>query len=144
MHHRHGIFARELPRKFDYREDGVSSNISCGDSTRGAALQAMTDDISLSTTDKSAAIAGGIAGLIPFVISTASTSSVTENGQVVSFTYRDNIAINAGVIAILCGIVAAATAAKNKSGRTRLAIGIAVIALGAFQIARGFGVFASP
>jgi hypothetical protein len=104
----------------------------------------MTDDISLSTADKSAAIAGGIAGLIPFVIRTASTSSVTENGKIVSFSYRDNIAIIAGVIAILCGIVAAATAAKNKSGSTRLAIGIAVFVLGAFQIARGFGVFASP
>ncbi|HEX7702970.1 MAG TPA: hypothetical protein VF403_19665 [Kofleriaceae bacterium] len=78
------------------------------------------------------------------MISTASTSSVTENGKIVSFSYRDNIAIIAGVVAILCGIVAAATAAKNKSGSTRLAIGIAVIVLGAFQIARGFGVFASP
>ena len=104
----------------------------------------MTDDISLSTTDKSAAIAGGIAGLIPFVISSASTSSVTENGKVVSFSYHDNIAIIAGVVAVLCGIVAAATATKNKSGSTRLAIGIAVLVLGAFQIARGFGVFASP
>jgi hypothetical protein len=104
----------------------------------------MTDDISLSTTDKSAAIAGGIAGLVPFVINAASTSSVTENGQIVSFSYRDNVAIAAGVVAVLCGIVAAAMAAKNKSGGTRLAIGIAVLALGAFQIARGFGMFASP
>ena len=104
----------------------------------------MTDDISLSTTDKSAAIAGGIAGLVPFVISAASTSSVTENGHVVSFSYRDNVAIGAGVVAVLCGIVAAALAAKHKSGGARLAIGIAVLALGAYQIARGFGVFASP
>lgn len=104
----------------------------------------MTDDISLSTTDKSATIAGGIAGLVPFVISTASTSTVTENGRTVSFSYHDNVAIIGGVIAVLCGIVAATMAAKNKSGGTRLAIGIAVLALGAFQIARGFGVFASP
>jgi hypothetical protein len=103
----------------------------------------MTEDLSLSTSDKSAAIAGGIAGLIPFVISSVSTSSVTENGVTIASTYRDNVAIGAGAVALVLGIVAAALAAKNKTGSTRLAIGIAVIALGAFQIARGFGVFAS-
>ena len=101
-----------------------------------------TDDISLTTTDKSAAIAGGIAGIVPFVISAASTSSVTENGKVVSFSYRDNVAIALGAIAVVLGIIAATTAAKHKTGR--LVLGIAVIALGTFQIVRGFGVFASP
>lgn len=72
-----------------------------------------------------------------------STSSVTENGQTIASSYRDNVAIGAGAVAVLLGIIAAAMAAKNKSGSTRLAIGVAVIALGVFQLARGFGVFAS-
>jgi hypothetical protein len=100
----------------------------------------MTEDLSLRSTDKTLTIIGGIAGVVPFFIHSTTFSSVTENGNVVSSSYRDNVALAGGVVAVLCGLAAAAMARKaGKAGGNRLVIAIAVLALGAYQIAHGLG-----
>lgn len=83
---------------------------------------------------------GVVAGLVPLGIQTSSSSAVFENGRVVSSTYRDWLAIGGGAVALGCGLLAAVLAVKAKQTQ-RIAIGLAVLALGAFQIARGLGVF---
>jgi len=89
--------------------------------------------------DKPAAIAGAISGFVPFVIHSSTSSSVTVNGVVESAGYRDNVALGAGVLALACGLIALLFAVKGKAPPARLGLAIAVIALGAYQIARGIG-----
>jgi hypothetical protein len=97
----------------------------------------MTEDLSIKSTDKTIAGIGGIAGVVPFFIHSTTVSTVTENGNVVSASFRDNVALGGGIIALLCGLAAAAMA--RKSGGSRMGIAVAVIALGAYQIAHGLG-----
>jgi hypothetical protein len=97
----------------------------------------MTEDLSIRSTDKTLTIIGAIAAIVPFVIHASSSSSVTENGVVVASSYRDNVALAGGIVAVLCGLAAAALA--RRSGGARIGIAIAVLALGAYQIARGLG-----
>ena len=97
----------------------------------------MTEDLSIRSTDKTLAGIGGLAGLVPFFIHATSSSTVTVNGEVTSATYHDNVALVGGVIALLCGIAALALA--RKSGGSRIGMAIAVVALGAYQIAHGLG-----
>ncbi|MEP6864643.1 MAG: hypothetical protein ABJE66_28740 [Deltaproteobacteria bacterium] len=100
----------------------------------------MTEDLSIRSTDQTLTIIGGLAGVIPFFIHSTTFSSVTENGNVVSASYRDNVALAGGVVAVLCALAAAAMARKaGKAGGNRLAIAIVVLALGAYQIAHGLG-----
>lgn len=92
---------------------------------------------------KSTLIAGAIAGAVPFAISMANASYSTVNGEVVSATYRDWVAIGGGAAAVICGLAAIAAFARA----TKLplaAAGLAVVALGGYQIARGFGAFYKP
>jgi hypothetical protein len=91
------------------------------------------------------AIAGGIAGVIPFAMSMSSSSFSSVNGHVTSFVYRDWLAVACGVIAAICGVITVLAARKEQLRRgVALAAGIAVLALGCLQVARGFGVFESP
>jgi hypothetical protein len=91
------------------------------------------------------AIAGGIAGAIPFAIHMATTSMTTMNGEVTSFVYRDWIAVACGVIAITLGAITIGAARKEQLRRgLAFAAGIGIALLGALQIARGFGVFEDP
>jgi len=91
------------------------------------------------------AIAGGVIGAIPFAVNFSSSSYTTVNGEVTNFVYRDWIAVAAGVVAIMLGAIAVAAARKEQLQRSlAFAAGIGVVLLGGAQIARGFGVFASP
>lgn len=85
--------------------------------------------------------AGGIVGLAPFVFSMSASSYSTVNGVVQHAVYRDWFAVAGGVIAAALGLLGLATAAKKPA---TIALGLAVIALGGFQIARGFGAFWTP
>lgn len=97
-------------------------------------------DVSISSAGKTWLIVGLVAGIVPFMLSSSSSSSVTVNGHVVESTYRDNVAIAGGAVALLCGVLAAIAERKPSSVRgTRLAMAVGVLALGAYQIARGFG-----
>jgi hypothetical protein len=97
----------------------------------------MTEDLSIKSTDKTLTMIGGIAGVVPFFIHSTTFSTVTENGNVVSSSFRDNVALGGGIVAVLCGLAAAAMA--RKSGSSRVGIGVAVLVLGAYQIAHGLG-----
>ena len=100
-------------------------------------------NVSLSSASKTWTVLGLIAGLLPFMISMSSSSSTTVNGHITSFAYRDNIALAGGAVALLCGVLAAISERKPSDVRTkRLLFAMAIIALGGFQIVRGFGVFA--
>jgi hypothetical protein len=97
-------------------------------------------DVSISSASKTWLIIGLVAGIIPLLFSSSSSSSVTVNGQVVESTYRDNFAIAGGAVAIFCGVLAAISERKPSSVRSkRLAMAIGMVALGAYQVARGFG-----
>jgi len=97
----------------------------------------MTEDLSIRSTDKTLVGIGGLAGIVPFFIHASASSTVTVNGEVTSATYRDNVALACGVIALVCGIAAVALA--RKSGGSRIGMAIAIAVLGAYQIAHGLG-----
>ena len=99
-------------------------------------------NVSLSTSDRSVMLLGLVVGAVPFAITSSSQSFSSVNGQLTSFTYRDNIALGGGAVAAVCGIVALILALKNKTGIARIAAAVGVLALGGIQIARGVGVFA--
>ena len=103
----------------------------------------MTDDLSIKSTDKTLLGIGAVAGVAPFFISISSSSSTTVNGVVTSSSYSDPVAIIGGAVAILCGLAAAFIANKNKAGAARIAAGVAVLALGGYQVAHGLGVIIS-
>ena len=97
----------------------------------------MTEDLSIRSTDKTLAGIGGIAGLVPFFFHATTFSTTTVNGQVVEASYRDNVALACGAVALLCGIAAVAMA--RKSGGSRIGMAVVVVLLGAYQIAHGLG-----
>jgi hypothetical protein len=103
-----------------------------------------TADVAVAATRSSGAsglLAGGaIAGLIPLFVHISESSTVMVNGEVVNATTRDYLALACGVVAALIGGIAAAGAVRSKAGGRALAIALAVVALGAYQIAHGFGV----
>jgi len=84
-------------------------------------------------------IAGIVAAAAPFVCSFSTSSSV--NGVTVSQT--DFLAIGLGAIAVLIGLSTIrlwATTAPEDLMKRR-AMTVAIIGLGAFQLARGLGLF---
>jgi TPR repeat protein len=108
---------------------------------------AATDAVAVPSSGpwKGFAIAGAVVGAVPFGLRMATVSSSSVNGEVVSFVYRDWIAVICGVIAVALGLVTL-WMARGETLRKALAIGagVGVLALGGLQIARGFGVFATP
>jgi TPR repeat protein len=87
----------------------------------------------------SAVIAGAVVGALPFAFSFSIASTVSVNG-VVTGTYRDYFAFAAGIVAIACGGIGAIAAPRPRKANM-LGLAVLVVVLGAFQLARGFGVF---
>jgi hypothetical protein len=81
------------------------------------------------------------AGLLPFIISIRSSQSTTVNGQVVSSSSLDYVALLGGGVALLAGAVALLSASKVADKKRPMAVAAAVLLLGAFQLVRGFGLF---
>jgi TPR repeat protein len=90
------------------------------------------------------ATAGGIAGAVPFAIQSATYSVTTVDGAVTSFVYRDWLAVVCGVAAAILAIATLRAAPRNLIRKQAIAAGLGLLVLGAAQIARGFGVFATP
>jgi hypothetical protein len=105
-----------------------------------AALLGMDDDQDnlKPSSDRTFAVAGLVAGLVPFVLSTSSSHTVTVNGVVTTASYRDMVAIVGGVVAIVCSLIALVATRKSQIG-SRYAFPAVVLVLGAYQLARGFG-----
>jgi len=86
-------------------------------------------------------IIAAIAGAVPFGFSLSSSSSETINGQVVEASYFDPVAVAGGAVAVLAAlwsfVLLRKTMAAQKS--IRLVAGLALVGLGAFQLARGLG-----
>jgi cytochrome bd-type quinol oxidase subunit 2 len=87
----------------------------------------------------SAGRVGVVASIIPLLFHVTSTSAVTVNGEVVGTTFRDWIAIGCGPITAVCGVAAIVAARSRASGRW-LVIGAVLVVVGAYHLARGFGV----
>ena len=82
---------------------------------------------------------GLVAGAAPLAITITTTESTVVNG-IAEVIYRDYVAIIGGILALICALQPARLALKKElAGGTNLAILAAVIALGVFQLARGFG-----
>ena len=73
-----------------------------------------------------------IAALIPFF----GSFYLSQNG-----VYRDYVAIGAGGLAILLAFVSLLSLNSSENKGLFLGITVATLALAAFQLARGFGVF---
>lgn len=103
----------------------------------------MEEDVRLTTSFPSMIeIVGAIAAIVPFVISAASVTTHTENGQVVDMVVRDWVAILSGGAAALAGMVSIALVARTDRSRRalRLAAGVVLIAAGTYSFLRGFGI----
>src|SRR6266571_5130092 len=82
---------------------------------------------------------GGVAGLLPFVISFSSTHSTSVNGVVTNLVYRDWVAFGGGAVAALCGVVALLALRRPGKKGVRAAAAVGLLALGGVQVARGLG-----
>lgn len=87
------------------------------------------------------AIAGAVAGAVPFMMHAATRSSTSVNGVVTSFVNRDWIAVICGVVAIPLGVMALWLGRSSLIRMQASAAGIAIALLGGYQIAHGLGVF---
>ncbi len=87
-------------------------------------------------------LVGLLAGIAPFFVSCSSSSTSTVNGRVVESSYFDLFAVVGGAIAVLVALSMlgqlGVTAPEDKAKRS--GVFVLMIALGAFQILRGFGV----
>lgn len=85
-------------------------------------------------------IAAAVAAALPFFGHYTTSSSVTENGEVVASTYRDYVALTGGGFAVLLGAVALLGALKSTDRRNlRLGVVGGIVALGVLQLLRGLG-----
>lgn len=88
-------------------------------------------------------IVGFCAAGLPFLLSTATSSSSTVNGEVVAFVYRDWTAVGGGAVALVCGVISLLLLRRRTTNKpVRIAIAVGLLALGGFHVARGFGVMA--
>jgi 2-keto-3-deoxy-6-phosphogluconate aldolase len=83
--------------------------------------------------------AGAITAMVPFMFHVSESSTVMVNGEVVSATSRDYFALACGAVAALLGAIGMVGAARSKARAVALTGWVAVIALGAYQIAHGLG-----
>lgn len=88
-------------------------------------------------------ILAGALALLPFICSMSSYNYETVNGRVTNFSYLDIADVGLGVAAILLGLFNIRLLSIPPR-HYRIALLIAVLLLGAFQIARGLGVFIDP
>lgn len=86
-------------------------------------------------------ILGLVAGIIPFFLFIGSTSSNSVNGQVVSSSSFNLVAIVGGAIALLLAFNGLRELSDQTANSRLVHIGLAValVLLGAFQIMRGIG-----
>ncbi|TMQ03153.1 MAG: hypothetical protein E6J91_48060, partial [Deltaproteobacteria bacterium] len=87
-------------------------------------------------------IAGAISGALPLLISYSSSSFHTVNGVVVEAHYRDWIAVGGGGMAAALALIAMVVALRATAWAIA-GISAAVLLLGGYQMARGFGAFSS-
>jgi hypothetical protein len=86
-------------------------------------------------------IIGLLAGIIPFFFSCSSSSSRTVNGRVVESSYFDLVAVVGGAIAALMalGILTQLSTTASEDRGKRIVLLVVMLALGGFQVLRGFG-----
>jgi hypothetical protein len=86
-------------------------------------------------------ITGIVACALPFVISTATTSSQSVNGVVTSFEYRDWFAVAGGGVGIACGLLSAISIGKTAKAKRALRglLMLLLVAGGGYQVLRGLG-----
>ena len=86
-------------------------------------------------------LVGLLAAIAPFFVSCSSSSTRTVNGRIVESSYFDLFAVVGGGIAVLVAlgmlIQFGETAPEDKY--KRIGVFVAMLALGGFQILRGFG-----
>ena len=88
-------------------------------------------------------IIGLIAGIIPFFIFIGSSSTSSVNGQVVSHSSLNLVAILGGVVAIIMAFIGFRSL-SGRDGNRNLYLGLlaALLVLGVFQVVRGIGLVA--
>lgn len=79
---------------------------------------------------------GAIAAALPFFVHYTTSSTHTVNGEVVEATTRNWVALGGGAIAVLVGALAliAARSTPAETRRKRHMIGLAIVAVGLFQL----------
>ncbi len=86
-------------------------------------------------------IIGLLAGIVPFFFSCSSSSSRTVNGRVVESSHFDLVAVVGGAIAVLMavGVLTQFGTTAPKDRAKRIGLLVVMLALGVFQVLRGFG-----
>jgi hypothetical protein len=88
-------------------------------------------------------ILGLIAGIIPFFVFIGSSSTSSVNGQVVSQSSLNLVAIIGGVIAVGMAFVGFRSLSERGGNRNLyLALFAVLLVLGVFQVVRGIGLVA--
>jgi Tol biopolymer transport system component len=87
-----------------------------------------------------------VVALLPFVVSFASYSYSTTNGQITEFHYSDPAAIVLGLIAVAVALSNLRLLGQSQPGQTALHVIalVAVLLLGGYDVLHGFGVFIDP
>ncbi len=82
-----------------------------------------------------------VAAALPFFISYTKSSSATVNGVVTESSFIDYAAVGGGAAALVLGVLGVALAAKGGDLKGKaMKFSAAAVALGAFQLIRGFGI----
>lgn len=85
---------------------------------------------------------GGLAAAFPFFIHASNSSTTMVNGVTTAAKHVDYVAVAGGAVAGLFGVISLALLAKTAPSK-RVLRGLlagAILLVGAFQLARGFGI----
>jgi hypothetical protein len=88
-------------------------------------------------------IIGLVAGILPFFLFIGGSTTRTVNGQVVSQSSLNLVALIGGAIAIIMAVIGFRTMSEREGNRSiYLALFVVLALLGAYQVVRGIGLVA--
>jgi len=87
-------------------------------------------------------VVGWLIGIVPFFIRFGTHRSTSVNGQVVSSSSIEYVALSAGAVVVVIGVIALVAAFRQDDRRlARIALAASVLLLGVFHLVRGVGIF---
>ncbi len=89
------------------------------------------------------AIASLVFAGLGFVVSIIQVSKTTQNGVITACSFTDYGALICGALAVVLGLMAAATGGVMRNV-VSLGAGLAAAVIGAYHVGRGFGLVGGP
>src|SRR5262245_55838673 len=72
-------------------------------------------------------VAGLVAAVLPFLVTVASTSVTYEDGRITSASYRDNLAVACGAVALAIGALALISWLRGPRAVRTIALAVALL-----------------